>query len=448
MKLYSSIIAAAALMIVSSGCDKLLDLQPYQSISEDISLDSDINVKKVLNGAYTQFDASAIYGGCILRNSELLGAGDECLWTGTYTGPRQIFNKQMNASNEDVTDQWVDSYKVINIANNVLSALEVVNEGDRGRVEGEALFMRSLMYFDLVRFFAQQYKTGETNSQLGVPLVIKPTRGIDKNSFVSRNNVDEIYNQVIADLTSAAAKLPEENDVYATKGAANALLARVYLQKGDYANARDAANAVIESRLYELMPSYAAEFNNDINTAEDIFATQITPQDPLSAMTEFFSVPQYGGRDGDVEILDGHLSLYSPGDLRKELFFDGNGGIRSGKWNNMYGIVNLFRVAEMYLIRAECNTRLSTSVGDTPVNDYNRTHTRAGLTPVSSVTLADILLERRLELSFEGFRIHDLRRLHENVGSLQYNDPKLVFPIPAREIAANPALAGQQNEGY
>jgi hypothetical protein len=354
----------------------------------------------------------------------------------------------MNSSNEDATAQWIDSYQVINIANNVLSALEVVDEADRERVEGEALFLRSLMYFDLVRFFAQQYETGSAGTQLGVPIVLSPTRGIDENSYVSRNSVEEVYNQVIADLTTAAAKLPEENEVYATSGAATALLARVYLQKFDYAKARDAANSVINSGLYELQSTYADVFNNDDNTSEDIFATQITSQDRFSAMTEYFSVPEYGGRDGDIEILEAHLSLYSPGDERRELFFVGNGGVRSGKWNNLYGVVNLIRLPEMYLIRAECNIRLNTTIGDTPLDDYNIVHTRAGLAAATSVSLENVLLERRLELSYEGFRIHDQRRLKENVGTLPYNDPKLVFPIPFRETEANPNLKSQQNPGY
>ena len=288
------------------------------------------------------------------------------LWVGTYGGPRQIFNKQMNSSNEDATAQWIDSYEVVNIANNVLSALAVVDEADRDRVEGEALFLRSLMFFDLVRFFAQQYQTGSASTQLGVPLVLTPTRGINEESYVSRNSVEEVYNQVIADLILAASKLPEENEVYATSGAATALLARVYLQKGDYAKARDAASSVIGSGLYELMPDYSDVFNNDDNSSEDIFATQITSQDRLSSMTEFFSTTEFGGRDGDIEILDGHLNLYSPGDERRDLFWLGNGGMRSGKWNNLYGVVNLIRLAEMYLIRAECNQRLGTAIGDTP----------------------------------------------------------------------------------
>ena len=448
MKKIFSISIIVVLMLFFTACDKLLDLEPYQSISEEVSLESDANVKSVLKGAYAQFDDPGIYGGCLLRNAELLGAANECLWTGTYSGPRQIFNKQMNSANEDARVQWVDSYQVINITNNVLSALAVVDAADRDRVEGEALFLRSLMFFDLVRFFAQQYQTGSASTQLGVPIVLTPTRGIDENSFVSRNSVEEVYNQVIGDLTTAASKLPLKNGVYATRGAANALLARVYLQKGDYAKARDAANTVISSGTYELQPTYADVFNNDDNTPEDIFATQITPQDLMSSMTEFFSVPEFGGRDGDIEILDGHLNLYSAGDERRDLFFLGNGGMRSGKWNNLYGVVNLLRLAEMYLIRAECNIRLSTITGATPLSDYNSVHVRAGLVPASSVTLANILLERRLELSYEGHRIHDQRRLHENVGTLLYTDPKLVFPIPFRETEANPNLKPQQNPGY
>jgi hypothetical protein len=189
-------------------------------------------------------------------------------------------------------------------------------------------------------------------------------------------------------------------------------------------------------------------FNNDENTSEDIFATQITSQDLGSSMTEFFSTPDYGGRGGDIDILPAHLSLYPVGDERLDLFFTGYGAVRSGKWNNIYGVVNLIRLAEMYLIRAECNIRLSTAIGDTPLNDYNAIHTRAGLTAKGSVTLADILLERRLELSFEGFMIHDARRLHNTVDGFPYNDPKLVFPIPLRETEANPTLRTQQNPGY
>ncbi len=443
-----SIISIVALLGLFTGCDKYLDLEPSQSVNENIALTTDENVKGVLQGAYSQFALPGIYGGNLLRNSELLGGNGEIRWVGTYIDPRQLFSKTILTTNSEVEVQWRDSYEVINTVNNILTALDVVNPADRDKVEGEALFLRSLMYFDLVRFFADQYKFGVANDQLGVPLVLTPTKLPIESNFVSRNTVDEVYNQVIADLQTAALQLPEDNDVYASSGAANALLARVYLQKGDYPNARDAANSVISSDFYALKSNYAAVFNNDNNSSEDIFATQITPQDRFSSMTEFFSVPEFGGRDGDIEILDGHLNLYPAGDKRLDLFFNGNGSIECGKWNNQYGVVNLIRLAEMYLIRAECNIRLSTNIGATPLDDYNIIHTRAGLTAVGTVTLNDILFERRLELAFEGFKIHDVRRLHQNVASFLYNDPKLLFPIPARELEANPNLTPQQNPGY
>ncbi|HPC98863.1 MAG TPA: RagB/SusD family nutrient uptake outer membrane protein [Bacteroidales bacterium] len=448
MKRYISLTAIVA-FLVFTACDKLLDLEPSQSISEDIALTSDANVKSVLIGAYALFDDPGIYGGNILRNAELLGGNGEIQWVGTYIDPRQIFNKTMLATNSEPYAQWRDSYEVINTCNNILSALGVVKEADRDRVEGEALFLRALMYFDLVRFFAQPFDPSATNNQLGVPIVLTPTRGINESSNVGRNTVDEVYAQVITDLTTAAGKLPESNGVYASKGAVNALLARVYLQKGDYDNARKAADAVIASGKYQILPNYADVFNQDNNTNEDIFATQITPQDRFSSMTEFFSIPEYGGRDGDIDILDGHLDLYPAGDKRKDLFFMGNGAMRTGKWNNQYGCINLFRLAEMYLIRAEGNIRLGTPyVGDSPLNDYNVIHTRAGLVAAGSVTLDDIILERRLELAFEGHRIHDIKRLKQSVATWAWNDPKLVFPIPARELEANPTLKTQQNPGY
>ena len=448
MKRLIIILPAVLILFLFQGCDSLLNLEPYQEISESIALDSDVNVKSVLQGAYSQFDDPAIYGGNVLRNSELLAAGNECFWAGTYPGPRQIFNHEMNSANGDAEAQWTDSYEVINICNNVLSALDVVVEEDRDMVEGEALFLRSLMFFDLVRYYSLQYDAATAATAYGIPIVLTPTREINSDSYVGRNTVQEVYTRIITDLTSAASKLPDENDAYATSGAANALLARVYLQMGDYAKARDAANTVIGSDMYELQASYSQVFNNDVNTSEDIFATQITPQDLGSSMTEFFSTPEFGGRGGDIEILDGHLNLYTAGDERKDLFYFSQDGWRSGKWNNIYGIVNLIRLSEMYLIRAECNIRLGTSIGATPLADYNMVHERAGLTAAVAVTLDDILFERRLELSFEGFMVHDKRRLKLNVGSLPYNDPKLVFPIPLRETEANPTLKGQQNPGY
>ena len=442
---YYFLVGLLALQV--TACQDQLELQPSQSVSEDLALNSDKNVKAVLIGAYDQLGVDDVFGGNTLRNSELLGGDGELRWVGTFNGPREIFNKGITTGNDDVAEVWLESYETINITNNVLSALEIVNEDDRATVQGEALFIRSLLYFELVRFYAKPYEAGQANTQPGVPLVLTPTRGISDENKIARSTVDEVYNQIIGDLSKAESDLPEDNEWRASAGAAAALLARVYLQKGDYAAARDAANRVIESGNYSLLANYKDVFGRDENSSEDIFAIQITTQDGVNSMTTFFSIQGFGGRDGDIEILPGHLNLYNAADKRLALFFEANGDVTySGKWNNQFGNISLIRLAEMYLIRAEANFRLGTTVGATPLADYNKVHTRAGLPAATSITLAEILLERRRELAQEGFKIHDVKRLKQNVGNFTYDANKLVFPIPSREIEANPNLT--QNAGY
>ena len=447
MRLHKIGLSALALAFAFAACDKKLDLDPAQSVSEELALATDANVKSVLLGAYDALGKDGLWGGNALRDAELLAADGELRWVGTYTGPREIYNKALIASNGEAEDRWTDAYNAINRANNVLTALETVIADDRGQVEGEARFIRAAVYFELVRFYALPYEAAGNNSQLGVPLVLRPTRGIDESSQVARNTVEEVYAQIVDDLTRAKGLLPEENGVLAGQYAATALLARVYLQMGRYEDARSNADAVISSGLYTLVDNYADDWTNDDNTSEDIYAVQISSQDFGEAtLPVFYSIPEFGGRDGDIEIEQKHLDLYAADDARLALFYEGAGAVRSGKWRNQYRNQPIIRLAEMYLIRAEANLRLGGMVGATPVDDYNILHTRAGLTAVASITLEELLLERRRELAHEGHRIHDVKRLHESVDGLAYNDPKLVFPIPAREIGANPKL--QQNAGY
>ncbi|MGB3798571.1 MAG: RagB/SusD family nutrient uptake outer membrane protein, partial [Lewinella sp.] len=210
--------------------------------------------------------------------------------------------------------------------------------------------------------------------------------------------------------------------------------------------ARDAADEVIQSGFYSLTPDYASAFMNGSNSTEDIFAIQVSSQDGVNSMTTFFSVPEFGGRDGDIEIQSAHLDLYEEDDDRLSLFFERGDVTYTGKYNDQFANVTIIRLAEMYLIRAEGNERLDTEVGATPLEDVNRIRNRAGLDDLDEVNLDYILEDRRRELAFEGFRIHDIKRLQQSIGAFAYDAPELVYPIPARETVANPNL--EQNTGY
>jgi len=139
---------------------------------------------------------------------------------------------------------------------------------------------------------------------------------------------------------------------------------------------------------------------------------------------------------------------------------DGNGtcnkaSVTSAKWKDPYANISVIRLSEMYLIRAECNARLNSSVGDTPVNDVNAIRSKAGASAYGAVTLNDILLERDLELAFEGQRIHDYKRTGKQIAgvdnqgnpiTIKYTDPQFIFPVPQTEINTNKNLA--QNSYY
>ncbi|MEX2364456.1 MAG: RagB/SusD family nutrient uptake outer membrane protein, partial [Balneolaceae bacterium] len=170
-------------------------------------------------------------------------------------------------------------------------------------------------------------------------------------------------------------------------------------------------------------------------------------QDGVNSMFTFYSADSRG----DVDIEQAHLDEYEALDDRLNLFYSdpADGAIRSGKWNDgTNGNVNIIRLAEMYLTRAEGNFRLGEDVGDTPLNDINEIRDRVNLPLLLEIELDldAILNERKLELMFEGNLLHDIKRTQRSVGARAYDDDKLVLPIPRRELDSNPNIC--QNPSY
>jgi len=231
----------------------------------------------------------------------------------------------------------------------------------------------------------------------------------------------------------------------------------VYLQQGNYAAAATAANRAISStaRLnayYGDNYGYNQATNSSSqlvgNTAEDIFTIQFSAQSGTNQLNTFYS----RARRADVNINAQFLNLFETGDSRRTLYFTTGGTTYTTKYDALYGNIKLMRLDEMLLTRAEANFRAGTTTGATPLADVNTIRARAGLSALTSVTLAQILRERRIELAFEGFRLGDLKRNQESTtdpltqAAIAWNSPRLVFPIPLREINVNPNLV--QNSGY
>ncbi|SHN27379.1 SusD family protein [Cyclobacterium lianum] len=449
-----SLILSAFVSLFS--CEGQLDLQPAQSVDQDIALNSDANIKRVLIGAYANMRNEDFWGGRTILYAEMLGANNEIRWEGTFNQPREVYNKSIFTNNTFITNTWLTAYSAINVVNNILDVIDLVDEADRDRVRGEALFIRGAIYFELAKLYGMPYAAGNTDTNLAVPLVLNPTREVTSADQVPRNTVGEVYQQVLEDLETAESLLPESNGFFARNYVASALLSRVYLQMQRFADARDAANrsiTVATENGKSLIDDYMSAFNNSADTQEDLFAIQVNPQDPDNSMHLFYSTPDFGGRDGDVTILANHIEQYEEGDERLEQFVERAGEIRTDKWRDQFRNVKVIRLAEMYLTRAEANFRVGTSVGATPLEDINRIRNRVNLPAKSSISLEEILLERKLELAHEGHFIHDTKRTRgeiqdNNNEELQYgfDDPRMVLPVPQREMDANPELV--QNPGY
>lgn len=441
-------------VLALSGCDSALDLEPRQSISDELALSTPQGVETAIVGAYDAMSGGSLYGGQLMMNPDLLASDNsEVVWTGTFVQPRQFWNKSLLVDNSYVQGTWTDAYEVINIANNVLGALDVFEDaGARDRAEGHARFLRGLMYFELVRLWGPAWIGGSPSSDLGVPLVLQPTRDITDEDSRPRNTVAEVYAQVLDDLAAARDLLPDRDGTLGDTYAASAVLSRVHLAQGDYGAAAAAASRVIEEGGFSLEPSFVDAFNQESGSSEYVFALPITEQDGTNQLNTFYGARENSGR-GDIQLTEDYTALFEDDDERAFFYVDARDIRRTAKWqgSTAEGVdLPIIRLAEMYLTRAEANLRAGTTVGAAPLEDVNTIRERAGLEPLEEVSVGDVLAERRLELDFEGSLFHDLKRTGAVIptidGGLPATAPRFLYPIPQREMDANPSLV--QNSYY
>ncbi len=443
--------------LIMAGCSKKLDIDPRQSVDVNDALNTPADIESAVVGGYSVLGSGSLYGNNLILLPDLIIADENIDWYGTFRSFSDIYNIETDKFNPEAARTWAAAYDAINIANNILSSLDILtNQDQRNRIEGEARFIRGLMYFELIRLFSNPDPS--VNNNLGVPLILTPSRTEEEASRLdARSSVTEVYTQVKSDLTTAIAKLPETNENgRATVFAAQAVMARVHLQLGEYEEARDYANDVIENGPFQLNSGVTSGFYNK-NTAESVFEIQQNDQNTAfnsnDGLTTFYGNWPNGVGRADIEPSYDLYFSYDENDKRfLELFDFGTDdspfpdGLYTKKWKDLGQNIPVIRIAEMYLIRAETNRRLGTSVGDSPAADLAVIRERAGLDPIANPSLNDILQERIYELAFEGFRMHDYKRLELSGASLPWNAPEYVLPIPEREILANKNLV--QNPGY
>lgn len=398
-----------------------------------------------------------------------------------YFGNIGFFNL-MRANDVTVTNAWSAAYNTIFACNlfvkNLTVAQKQVTPDKLSQYLGEAAFIRAYNYFYLVNFWGQTYTDPIKGPAVnpGVPLVLAATDApFSSSNLIQRSTVKAVYDQIEQDLLGAASNLPEDypGDVNsrvsrATKGAARALLMRMYLYKGDWAKASTYADSLIKSPLYGLNSSPEIAYGN-YTTKESIFSVAFSGSnnpDRNNALSAHYSPTVRG----DISLSRAFLQLMDTTvDLRfKNLVIRNVKGTGASATNYYWSIkytsfsnwVPVLRFAEVLLVKAEALARLGAAGDPANTDALNlliQVRNRSNAGPVTAVTnaqLIDVILkERRIELAFEGQAYFDLQRTlrdippHATIQNIQpYGSTFRVWPIPQYDINIMPTL--QQNDGY
>lgn len=368
----------------------------------------------------------------------------------------------------DASSEYNSMYNIIACGNIVLEGLATIDNTvaqapEYNNVKGQALFFRSLMFFELASVFCKQYDANTATNDLGICVRTKS----DVHHLEPRSSVQQAYNQIINDLKVSASLLPTVA-VYKTrpcKPAAFTLLARTYLQMGDFIKAKDYADSALR------YSNKLLDFNSDVISISKPYRFPDFRMENLEIL--FYATAfQHTGVSPSVSFnrsyVDSSLyQSYEDNDLRKVYLFAAD-NVGRAKFRGSYaGNDQTFTgigVNEIYLIRAECNARLDNVTLATDdlnkllSNRYKKGTYTAFITTDPDVALIKILEERRKELPFTGqIRWQDLRRLNKEPrfskvlrrlynGTLYEilpNDKRYVYPFPQNEID----LSGiQQNE--
>jgi len=465
--------------VAISSCKKYLDIAPQQRFGSNLAVTSVQGLQQTTLGAFSQIQSSNLYGGGIIANSELMAdfinPNTPVL---TSFSNSQEYTHQLNIYNSNAGGMWGDGYAAIQTANTVLEYLpnfQASDPTDCNLMKGECLFIRAAMHFELVKMFAQPWGYTAANSHLGIPIRLTPGTSTTGQT-TSRSTVAQVYAQIISDLQAAIPLLPQiPNAELTSQYAADAMLARVYFDQNDFADAETYATKVISAGFSLNDSSVNPSFNiTSVYSEIDAFTTPETifqiintvKNDPasgnlhgnFSAAPFGSTVPNFAMNAPFVSILQ---SAQAVGDLRyTKLYKKSFGEYFCTKYAAQYANVTVIRLAEMYLIRAECEAQLGSS--DATVRaDYNMTRVRAGLPADVTTTGKTALLnavrsERDLELAMEGDHYYEVKRRASlaqsgvfntaGAGTLQWNAYNMIYPIPQQEVQENSAMV--QNPGY
>lgn len=456
------------LVFIASSCnDDFLDVDSQFEIDQADS-GTTVTPEQMINGVYgmlTDWDYAFSYLGI----TEIISDNADKGSSPTDTGADKDVLDQLTftSSAGSIRAMWTKWYKSVGRATTSIEYSEsygLTDESYKSRLIGEAKFLRALNYFWLVRSFGD------------VPL-----QHID---IVQRQPKADVYAFIEQDLEDAIASLPLKNGYAAadlgrvTKGAAQALLAKVYMYQEKWQQAYDMADDVISSTQYDLYSDYAELWrSSQENGIESIFEVQARGEATAHGVQQYsqtqgargtsgwgwgFNTPSQNLLDAfnaegddirrDATIIFAGETLWDGREVsasvqnpmyNEKAYSSANAGSSDGDKN-----IRILRYAEVLLIKAEA----AIHTGDDAATPLNLVRDRVGLDPITSPTVQDIWKERRLELAMEHDRWFDLVRTGQAQAAMAADGKTFVvgkhelFPIPNDQLNQTPEMT--QNPGW
>jgi len=487
MKFQTYIITALAASILLSSCDNYLDLKPISEETTASAYTTASQLEAALTGTYESFQSNEYYVWDNVIFSEV--RSDNYYAGGDNAEIFEFDNLKVAPTNSRLYNRWASFYDAIKKANTVLQQAPLVDDPKltderRQQIMGEAYFLRAYQYFNMVKLWG------------GVPLVLAPISSTDPSAVrIPRATVDEVYDQILTDLDMAAQMLPDAygtdasvNKARATAGAANAIAAKVCLQRPtpNYTEALSYIDKVEKSSAnYKLIPYNDLFDGNHYNNDESILEIQYTGGPEGNYGPQLLLPPSISGDTWRKFVTPSHNlveAFDAEGDeVRKNasILFESApwvdeywGNVKGSvipfgyKWKNASGWASkdrqyIVRFGDIILLKAEAlNAQGNTSDA---VKEVDKIRLRAGLEGLSAdkyssqeVLKSTILNERRLELAQEAQRWDDLVRFGVAVSTMQnleetdlrtnqlvdypMTEAKILLPIPQQEIDRNPSL--------
>lgn len=438
------------------SCKKFIEINPPTTqIAASVVYENDLTATSVVTGIYSRMmdNYPGFANGGISLYAGL--SADELQNYSSISFQAEFYANSLTANNAAIGNLWNQAWQFIYSANAVLEGLKnssTISTKTRKQLEGEAKFIRAFCHFYLVNLFGE------------IPYITTTDYRI--NSTIPRQPVTDVYDNIISDLKEAQNLLADDYSfsnnerIRPNRFAAKALLSRVFLYKGDWANADEEASSIINNAsVYGL----SGDINNVFlkNSKETIWQLQSvmpglnTPEGNLFILN---------AAPGSIAIFKPFLSSFEQGDSRKTnwiksitvgidtFYYPFKYKIKTASQVTEYYMV--LRLAEQYLIRAEARANSGNIAGSQA--DLNVIRNRAGLANMATNDQASLLLaieqERKVELFIEwGHRWLDLKRTgrsHPVLSTIKqgWQSHNVLYPIPLIQIQNDPNFS--QNPGY